>query len=33
MKHDINENWSLHFKEILLYIFNEVLGKRADIIV
>jgi HicB family len=31
MKHDINENWSLYFKEILRYIFNEVLGKRIDI--
>jgi HicB-like protein involved in pilus formation len=31
MKHDICENWSLYFKEILLYIFNEVFGKRVDI--
>jgi hypothetical protein len=31
MKHDICENWSLYFKEILQYIFNEVLGKRIDI--
>jgi hypothetical protein len=31
MKHDICENWSLYFKEILQYIFNEVLGKRVDI--
>jgi hypothetical protein len=31
MKHDICENWSLYFKEILQYIFNEVLGKRIEI--
>lgn len=31
MKHDICENWSLYFKEILLYIFNELFGKRVDI--
>jgi hypothetical protein len=31
MKHDIGENWSLYFKEILLYIFNELFGKRVDI--
>ena len=31
MKHDICENWSLYFSEILLYIFNEVYGKRVDI--
>ncbi|HEY9491266.1 MAG TPA: hypothetical protein VIP56_04715, partial [Nitrososphaeraceae archaeon] len=29
MKHDICENWSLYFKTILDYIFNEVLGKRV----
>jgi hypothetical protein len=29
MKHDICENWSLYFKTILEYIFNEVLGKRV----
>jgi hypothetical protein len=31
MKHDICENWSLYFKEILQHIFNEVLGKTIDI--
>jgi HicB family len=31
LKHDICENWSLYFKEILLYIFNELFGKRVDI--
>jgi HicB-like protein involved in pilus formation len=31
IKHDICENWSLYFKEMLLYIFNEVLGKTVDI--
>ena len=31
MKHDICENWSLYFKEILKHIFNEVLGKTIDI--
>ena len=29
MKHDICENWSLYFKTILEYIFNEVLEKRV----
>jgi HicB-like protein involved in pilus formation len=31
MKHDICENWSLYFKEILLYIFNEIYEKKVDI--
>jgi hypothetical protein len=31
IKHDICENWSLYFKEIVLYIFNELFGKRVDI--
>jgi hypothetical protein len=31
IKHDICENWSLYFKEILEYIFNMVLDKRIEI--
>src|ERR687886_2312867 len=31
VKHDICENWSYYLKEIIEYIFNEVLGRKAQI--
>src|SRR5919197_355485 len=31
VKHDICENWSFYLKEIIIYIFNNVLQKKADI--
>ena len=31
IKHDISENWSLYLKEIIGYIFNNVLQKRVEI--
>ena len=31
VKHDISENWSFYLKEIIEYIFNNVLQKRVEI--
>ena len=31
IKHDISENWSSYLKEIIEYIFNNVLQKRVEI--
>jgi hypothetical protein len=33
VKHDICENWSLYLKQIIEYIFNEVLERRVQIII
>src|ERR687886_2859060 len=31
IKHDICENWSLYLKQIIEYIFNEVLERRVEV--
>jgi hypothetical protein len=31
VKHDISENWSLYLKQIIEYIFNEVLERRVEV--